>query len=278
MPESSVAEFEKNLRMSGAVSDNQLSKIDFTEFSDPRYLAKRLVDQQVLTEWQAKLVLSGRNQMKVGGYLLLDRVERNELGDRYQAKHQSLDRLVELQFLPKEFNRQSPQFEPFIKSARMMTEIDHPNLAHVYDVGEEGSRYYVVQEFVNGEPLSAFDFAAMAPADVIRLIKELASVVRFLHERKILHGSINKDTVFINRGGQCQLNGLITKILQERVLGRHDEFAAKQEALQFGLIDRVAMQSLAGELLEKALGRDADPELLANIVQLGNKPDSLEKI
>ncbi len=278
MSESSVVEFEKNLRMSGAISESQLAKIDFAEFSDPRYTAKRLVDQQLLTEWQAKLVLSGRNQMKVGGYLLLDRVERNELGDRYQAKHQSLDRLVELQFLPKEFNRHSPQFEPFINSARMMTEIDHPNLAHVYDIGEEGGRYYVVQEFVNGDPLAAFDFASMLPTDVIRLIKEMASVVRFLHERKILHGSINKDTVFINRGGQCQLNGLITKILQERVLGRVDEIAAKREELQFGLIDRIAMQGLAGELLEKALGRNADPELLSNIVQLGSKPESLAKI
>jgi serine/threonine protein kinase len=276
MSENSVVDFENRLRASGVLDAQQLAEIDYSHFSDARYLAKRLVEKCLLTEWQAKLLLSGRSQMLVGGYLLLERLERNELGDCYLARHRSLDRNVELQFLPKEFGKKSDQFEPFIQSAQMLIEVDHPNLAHVFDVGEEVGRYFVVQERVSGQTLAEIELTKVSRVEVLGWVRELASAIGYLHRRSILHGSIDWKEIIVTPNRQIQLRGLIKRVLEERVLGHNER--PQSDSGQFGLLDRVAFQGLLGELLAKTWGSEANAALLSAVVRLGQNGDSLQEI
>ncbi len=277
MPEFSVADFEQTLRTSGVLGEAEIADIDFGRFADARQLAKQLVEQDRITEWQAKLLLSGRKQMHVGGYLLLQRLERNELGDCYLARHRSLDRQVELQFLPKQFGKNSPQFLPFIETVQTLIKVDHPNLAHVFDVGEEVGRYFVVQERIDGQSLNHVDWQQVTRAEALRWVRELASAVHYLHGRSILHGSIDQQEIMVNEARQIQIRGLIKRVLEERVLGRNQQ-PDRAPLDQFGLLDRVALQSLIGDILTRTWGPQANAELLAAVVRLGQRSASLGEI
>ncbi|MEZ6095811.1 MAG: protein kinase [Pirellulaceae bacterium] len=238
--------------------------------------AKRLINEKKLTPWQAKFLLSGRTQLKIGNYTLLERIDRNELGDRFLALHNSLSRKVVLQFLPKEFNEQSRNFESFIQSANQLTEIDHPNLAHVYDVGSESGVFYVVQENIAGTLISDVPSEKITRTQAVTFIHDLASAIRFLSERQIEHGTIDETKILINAHGQLQIQDLIANELQKKVLEVPD--TNQKLTREFGMIDRVAIQSISGSLINRVFGADVDTQLLNIILQLPKSSDAIEQL
>ncbi len=277
MTEFNISEFEKNLRASGAMASDQIDQEFDSNFADARYAAKRLVAKGLLTEWQAKFLLSGRSQLKIGNYTLLERLEKSPLGERYIVWHGSLQRKGVMQFLPSEFNSQSENFESFISSARMLTEVDHPNLAHVYDVSAESDRYYVVQEHGEGRPIGEMDLAQLSPVAAMTAIKEMASAVKFLHDTKVEHGTISERNIWISADGQIQILELLGNLLRKKVLGIIDPVAAEQSQ-EFGLIDRVGIQGVCGDIMDRVFGRDGDTEVLGAIVQLTRSTQGLDRL
>ena len=68
------------------------------------------------------------------------------MGEVWKARDTRLDRIVALKFSPAHFS------ERFEREARAIAALNHPNIAQIYDVGEN----YLVMEFVEGAPLRAF--------------------------------------------------------------------------------------------------------------------------
>ena len=124
-------------------------------------MARELVDRQLLKPWQAKYLLGGRHRLKIGSYVLLNRLERDRLGDRFEALHKQLDRKVDLQIFPAEFSQEDRHFQGFLTQAAESAKLDHPHLTHVFDIDREGGRYFLVVEHVDGRPLNSVNDLAL---------------------------------------------------------------------------------------------------------------------
>ena len=81
---------------------------------------------------------------------ILELVGQGGMGAVYKARQRSLDRLVALKILPLDA-RADPAFaERFVREARTLAQLNHPNIVTVYDFGKVGGLFYLVMEYVDG--------------------------------------------------------------------------------------------------------------------------------
>ncbi|MEM6455721.1 MAG: serine/threonine-protein kinase [Acidobacteriota bacterium] len=100
------------------------------------------------------------------------------------------------------------QLQRILDEARLLAQLDHPNVCRIYDVGELEGRPYLALELVDGEPLDAvcdrLDLRAR-----IALIADVAEAVHAAHEAGILHRDLKPDNVLVARTARGDLRPVV---------------------------------------------------------------------
>lgn len=193
-----MAKISKNdflacVKKSRVIDDARLDQfLSEAESDDPVELATKMVRDQLLTRWQAKYLMAGRSRLDIGSYRLLDRISRDELGDRFLATHKQLGRKVDIQILPADVSKDQNRCESFLQTAGEVAKLDHPNLVHVYDIDQEGGRYFLVTEHVEGVTLESAAADSMSSLEVGRLVSQAIAGIEFAHEHNVTHGSLRQ--------------------------------------------------------------------------------------
>ena len=202
MPTISKDDFLAGLKKSKVVDSEVLEKwLAEGSYETPQSIAGGLVKAKMLTKWQAKFLMSGRTRLDLGSYRLLERVQRDELGDRFLALHTSLDRKVDIQVLPAALTKDKQRFNTFIKKATTAAKLDHPNIVHVYDIDQEGGRYFLVTEHFEGIALNQKPKSELSEAFIAKLTRDVVDGLKYAHKNNVVHGSITPlDLVFTNDG------------------------------------------------------------------------------
>lgn len=170
--------------------------------------ASQLVRENLLTEWQAKYLLSGRYRLHLGNYQLLKRIRRDEFGDRFVAHHPQLGRTVQVQVLPVELTTDPKQRSEFLMKAGLAGELDHPNLAHVFDIDKQQGRYYMVTEHSPGKSIAELPTNSLQANEIARIVREAISGLQFAHSRSVVHGNLSMDNVLIDDDGTVKISQL----------------------------------------------------------------------
>src|SRR5215210_2475106 len=98
---------------------------------------------------------TGQEQQVFNGrYELLRKLARGGMADVYLARDALLDRQVALKVLFPAFAADPSFVQRFRREAQAAANLSHPNIVSVYDWGEEDGAYFIVMEYVDGEPLS----------------------------------------------------------------------------------------------------------------------------
>ena len=147
--------FIAGLTKSGVLSDDALDQWrgNISEDAESLELARDLVAKELVTNWQAKMLLKGAAKLTIGNFLLVERLGKSELGDLFAAFHQQLSRKVSIQYLTSELSRDPEKKKKLFALGSKLAELDHPNLLHIFDVDEEGDRIYLVSEVGSVTPL-----------------------------------------------------------------------------------------------------------------------------
>src|SRR5438445_7058484 len=95
-------------------------------------------------------LLSG---IKLGRYEIRSQMGAGGMGEVYLAEDTKLDRKVALKILPAEVASNRDRMERFVREAKSAAALSHPNIAHVYEIGEHDSTNFIVMEFVDGQTL-----------------------------------------------------------------------------------------------------------------------------
>src|SRR5258706_255526 len=95
----------------------------------------------------------------------------------------------------------------FIREAKAVARLNHPNIVQVYDFGQEGNVAYLVMEFIKGKELKAF-FDANERFDVkeaVRIMGELCDSLDFAHNAGIIHRDIKPANVMLDGQARTKL-------------------------------------------------------------------------
>src|SRR3954452_985953 len=90
---------------------------------------------------------------KLGPYEIVAPLGAGGMGEVYRALDTRLERTVAIKILPSQFSSDSVRKQRFEREARAISGLNHPNICHLYDVGEQNEIQYLVMEFLEGETL-----------------------------------------------------------------------------------------------------------------------------
>lgn len=206
---------------SNAIPEKKLSAwLEVVDEEDPKKIATKLVRDKLLTAWQAKFLISGRSRLSVGNYILQSRISRDELGDKFEAIHSQLNRKVIIQVFPSSIAKNEALLKTLLKKLRQITELDHPNLVHIYDVDQESERYFLVAEYVDGKTLDLISPSDLTDTEIAGIIYGVASGLSYAHQSDILHGNVTAENIFVTPQGKAELQGFPSAILTSETNGK----------------------------------------------------------
>ena len=181
----SVLERSKLLSPAEFAEARQLS----AESPDATLLAKTLARNQIITFWQAAQLLAGRSAFFLGKYKLIELLGRGGMGSVFLAEHVMMHRRVALKIIPRQIARNPAALERFLAEARTIAALDHSNIVRAYSVDNEGDRYYLVLEYVDGLDLQRL-VEAYGPLDcesAADYLRQAADGLAHAHARNMIH-------------------------------------------------------------------------------------------
>src|SRR5512144_2380165 len=95
----------------------------------------------------------GRFPKTLSHYRIVSKLGAGGMGEVYLAQDTKLDRKVALKVLPADIASHRDRMERFVREAKSAAALNHPNIAHVYDIGESRGIRYIAMEFIDGETL-----------------------------------------------------------------------------------------------------------------------------
>ena len=144
--------------------------------------------------------------ISVAHYRLLDRLGEGGLGEVFRARDTKVGRTVALKLLPRGFLDKPARRERFLADAGAAAALSHPNIATLFDVGEDEGRAYLAYEFVSGESLRhQLGGRPMNPRTALEIGVQLADALGEAHARGVLHGDLRPENIVITTKGSAKL-------------------------------------------------------------------------
>lgn len=119
-------------------------------------VAKQLVSKNLITAWQARQLLAGRNRFYLGRYKLLDRLGKGGMGVVFRAQHAVMDRTVALKVMSPHLLEQSNAVTRFAREVKAAAALNHPNIITAFDADCVGNTHFLVMECVEGRDLNSW--------------------------------------------------------------------------------------------------------------------------
>jgi serine/threonine-protein kinase len=145
---------------------------------------------------------------RLGGRYLLDRrIASGGMGDVWAAHDDTLDRTVAVKVL-RPLTDGEPVFARRFRDEALFTAgLRHPNIAQIYDYGEEDSLAYLVMELVPGEPLSTTvqRDGAQTPEFVRSVMAQAALALGAAHEAGVVHRDVKPGNILVSPDGTVKL-------------------------------------------------------------------------
>ena len=153
---------------------------------------------------------------KLGPYEILARIGSGGMGVVYRARDSRLERDVAIKVLPFGWLTDEAARKRFHQEARALGRLNHPNIAAVYDVGDQQGVRYLVMEYVEGETLAQRLAKGPLPLEqVLRYAGEIADALDQAHRRGITHRDLKPGNIMLTKEGTKLLDFGLAKLRQE---------------------------------------------------------------
>ena len=151
-------------------------------------------------------------------YRIVSKLGAGGMGEVYLAQDTKLNRKVALKILPPELAANRDRMRRFVQEAQAAAALNHPNIAHIYEIGESDDRNFIAMEFVDGVTLRAKIHDEKS--DLRTLLKHLLQVADGLakaHGSGIVHRDLKPDNIMITVDGHAKvLDFGLAKLLETR--------------------------------------------------------------
>lgn len=117
----------------------------------------------------------------------------------YLAYDRTLKRHVAIKMLRYELSKDERFIQRFKRESAQVINLDHPNIVHVYTVGDYKQQPFIVMEYVKGKTLKDYlrEHGALEPQTVIHIMTQLAEGVLYAHQNNIIHRDLKSQNIMI---------------------------------------------------------------------------------
>ena len=140
-------------------------------------------------------------------YEIIKTIGEGGMANVYLANDTILDRKVAIKVLRGDLSNDEKFIRRFKREALSVSNLSHPNIVEVYDVGEEDGNYYIVMEYIEGKTLKQLlqKRGALTLNEVIDIMTQLTDGLAHAHEAYIIHRDIKPQNIMIVDNGLVKI-------------------------------------------------------------------------
>ena len=140
-------------------------------------------------------------------YEIVKSIGEGGMANVYLANDKILDRKVAVKVLRGDLSSDDRFIRRFQREALSVSNLSHPNIVEVYDVGEEDGQYYIVMEFIEGKTLKQLlkKRESLTLPEVIDIMTQLTDGISHAHESYIIHRDIKPQNIMIEDDGRIKI-------------------------------------------------------------------------
>src|SRR5437763_1866817 len=142
---------------------------------------------------------------RLGRYEIRSKIGEGGMGEVYLAQDTKLDRKVALKILPSELAANQDRMRRFTQEAKAAAALNHPNIAHIYEIGEDDGVNFIAMEFVDGQTLAELLHGGAELHKVLRYLQYVAEGLAKAHSAGIVHRDLKPDNIMVTRDGHVKI-------------------------------------------------------------------------
>jgi serine/threonine protein kinase len=210
----------------------------------------------------------------ISHYRILHRIGSGGMGEVYMAKDTELDRVVALKILRADVASNPDRLNRFVQEAKAASALDHPNVAHIYEIGEAEGVSYISMQYVEGTTVeSMIQESPMQANKIVTIAMQAADALEEAHSKGIIHRDIKPSNLMVTQRGQVKvldfglakvspplqqsdMSNLITQVetVPGMIVGTI-QYMSPEQALAKPVDHRTDIFSLGTSLYQMATGR-----------------------
>src|SRR5882724_647094 len=143
---------------------------------------------------------------KLGRYEIRSKIGEGGMGEVYLAEDTELNRKVAIKILPPEVVSDKERMLRFVQEAKAAAALNHPNIAHIYEIGETAALRFIAMEFIDGQTLRQLIHGGQTDlAKLLRYLQHAAEGLSKAHAVGIVHRDLKPDNVMVTRDGHAKV-------------------------------------------------------------------------
>ena len=141
-------------------------------------------------------------------YRIVKLIGRGGMADVYLAYDVILKREVAVKILKSDMADDDTALERFKREAGAVTQLSHPNIVDVYDVGDDKDKHYIVMEYIKGYTLKQLirKRGPIPYKEAVWMMKQLAGALLEAHRNNVIHRDVKSQNVLIKDDGTIKLS------------------------------------------------------------------------
>ena len=219
---------------------------------------------------------------QIGQYRVLAELGTGGMGVVYRAVDVLLEREVAIKRLRSEYAASPSVLERFRKEAQLQAKLNHPNIAQLYTLLQDGDTLCIVMEFIDGTVLR--NFMPMPWESAVAVALQILEALDYAHRRGVLHRDIKPENIVIDREGTVKVMDFgiahalgAARLTRERVVIGTLEYMPPERILNREMDQRSDLYAVGVLLFEMLCGRlpfasDSEYELLRAQVETPPPP------
>lgn len=142
----------------------------------------------------------------VGKYRVIAALDEGGQATVYRAVHPTLDKELVIKLGHRAVGERTAEADRLIAEGKLLAELDHPNLARVYDLDLDQGRPYLVMEFVRGRNLRQYaEQHPFSPRQAALLVAKIADALAVAHARGVVHQDLKPTNILIDDNGEPRI-------------------------------------------------------------------------
>jgi len=187
-------------------------------------------------------------------YKVISKIGTGGMGEVYLAYDTKLDRKVALKILPVDFGEDDMRMGRFMREAKSVSALNHPNILTIHEIGEADNQHYIATEFIDGKTLrNLIEPKPLSLSRCLEIASQVSAALNAAHHAGIVHRDIKPENIMVRSDGLVKV--LDFGLAKSTVTGGSDpEGQTKISETQPGMI----LGTVAYMSPEQARGQSVD--------------------